>query len=451
MIVNLKIPDFFQELYRTKYRYVIYYGGRGGGKSHAIARAVISRMIENPKMFVVCVREVQKSIELSSYKLLCDIIREYVEKQWIDPRFFIIQNDGIKTIDGGVIKFLGLSNITDDNIKSIEGCNICWVEEANTIRKGSLDKLLPSVRAPNSQIFFSYNRNNLFEPVHTTLVTNQSENTFVKKINYCDNPYFPEVLERERIRCKETEPEEVYNHIWLGEPYSEEHLLITPQMILECESHESFHWKDYRPIIGVDVARDGLDYSVILARQNDKILFYEKHKGLHHKELASRACKVFRELDKYEEKPHIFVDGTGLGSGTYDFIADMGCGGQTASVNFGSRDVSDKRAYFNKRAEMYGRMAEFIKERKLEFPPHSDDLKSQLSYIPVDLGREELKIIPKEEIKKELGYSPDIADALALTFSHSLRELATKSDPRERANFRSFNALKSNEEMTRIW
>jgi phage terminase large subunit len=344
-IINFRIPEYFQELYRDKYRYVIYYGGRGGGKSHAVARAIISRLLENPKLFIACVREVQKSIELSVYKLICDIINEYVSNQWICPTFFKIYNDGIKTNEGGEIKFFGLSNITDDNIKSLEGCNICWVEEASTIKKSSFDKLLPSIRAPNSQIFFTYNRQTLFEPVHTALVTNKSNDVFVQKINYYDNKHFPEVLERERLRCKQSEPEEVYNHIWLGEPYSEEHLLISSSLLLDCEEHESINYKHYTPLIGVDVARDGLDYSVILVRQHDKILFYEKYKGLHHRELASQTCKIFRQVDEYAEKPHIFVDGTGLGSGTYDFICDFGYGSSTTSVVFGSRDVVDKKAY----------------------------------------------------------------------------------------------------------
>ena len=255
-MTTIKFIDKFKCLFDKSKRYVLLYGGRGGGKSQAVARALILQGL-NEKYLILCTREKQNSINESVYSLLKNIIFEYQEEGIINKNFFNIK------------------------VKSLEGVDICWVEEASSITKITLDVLLPTIRKEHSRIFFTYNRNTMFDPVHETLALNPSENTAVQEINYYNNPFFPKVLEEERLRCKENETEEVYRHIWLGEPYVEEAVLIPMELLKKNMNFKSENYKRFDVVMGVDVATsEGSDYSVLLMRQGNKILDIIKFKGL---------------------------------------------------------------------------------------------------------------------------------------------------------------------------
>ena len=269
---------------------------------------------------MLCAREKQNSINDSVYLLLKNIIDEYQTKGYFASRFVNILGDEIRFANGSRFVFKGLSNLTKDNIKSLEGVDICWVEEASSLTNETIDVLLPTIRKDDSQIIFTYNRQTLFDPIHCKLAVNKDLNTFIKQVNYCDNPYFPDVLEKERLRCKETEPEYIYNHIWLGEPYSEEHLLINTPDLIRCRNYKSTLYTDYKWRIGVDVARSGNDSSVILLRRNDKVIEYHKFKGLTGNELANQVSLMANKLQNYD----IFIDSIGVGASVCDFLKVMG-------------------------------------------------------------------------------------------------------------------------------
>ena len=206
----MRIPPIFMDLIESpQYRYKCYYGGRGGGKSESIGRALLI-LASKSKKRILCTREVQNSIKDSVYKLLVDLIKLYKL-----PCFTITQ-ETIKHLNGSEFIFKGLYNNTD-SLKSLHDIDIAWVEEAQTITKYSLDLFLPSIRANNSQIWFSFNRITKNDPVWTDLCANPSGNTLVKNVNWNDNPYFPQVLDDERLRCLKYKPDD-YAHIWEGEP-----------------------------------------------------------------------------------------------------------------------------------------------------------------------------------------------------------------------------------------
>ena len=293
-MTTIKFIDKFKCLFDKSKRYVLLYGGRGGGKSQAVARALILQGL-NEKYLILCTREKQNSINESVYSLLKNIIFEYQEEGIINKNFFNIKADEIEFKNGTRFIFKGLSNMTKDNIKSLEGVDICWVEEASSITKITLDVLLPTIRKEHSRIFFTYNRNTMFDPVHETLALNPSENTIVQEINYYDNPFFPKVLEEERLRCKENETEEVYRHIWLGEPYVEEAVLIPMELLKKNMNFKSENYKRFDVVMGVDVATsEGSDYSVLLMRQGNKILDIIKFKGLDGRDLAEKIM-IYRQ------------------------------------------------------------------------------------------------------------------------------------------------------------
>lgn len=160
----------------------------------------------------VCIREVQKSLKDSAKRLIEDKIGTLGVSQ-----HFEVLNDSIKTPGGGVILFQGMQDHTAESIKSLEGFDWAWVEEAQTLSARSLEMLRPTIRAPGSELWFSWNPRSAKDPVDALLRgTNPPKNAVVVRANYSDNPFFPDELEEERLHDKANNPHR-YGHIWLGE------------------------------------------------------------------------------------------------------------------------------------------------------------------------------------------------------------------------------------------
>jgi phage terminase large subunit len=208
-MINITIPDVFKELFQPK-RYKCFYGGRGGAKSHAFARALIVMGMQK-KMRIVCAREIQKNIKASVHTLIADIIRTH-ELTY----FYEIQEAVIKGKNGTEIMFSGLKH-NSTGIKSLEGSDVWWVEEAENVSASSWEILIPTVRKEGSEIWVSFNTKNISDPTYQNFVARQSDDILCKKVSWRDNPYFPEVLNKERLRLEKEDPE-AYAHIWEGEP-----------------------------------------------------------------------------------------------------------------------------------------------------------------------------------------------------------------------------------------
>ena len=202
------VPEKLLPLFEP-YRYKVAYGGRGSGKSWTYARALLA-LCRSQKTRVLCTREIQKSIKDSVKRLLDDQIQE-LGLGW----FFTSLETEIRGRNGSEILFAGLQNHTVESIKSYEAIDICWIEEAQTISKKSLDILIPTIRKPDSEIWITFNPMLDTDPVWTRFVENTPPHSFVVGMNYNDNPWFPEVLEIERQHCKESSPED-YSNIWEG-------------------------------------------------------------------------------------------------------------------------------------------------------------------------------------------------------------------------------------------
>lgn len=192
-------------------RYKGAYGGRGSGKSHFFAELLIEEHIRNPAMRSVCIREIQRSLEQSAKRLLEDKIISMGVSHLFD-----IQRDRIHTPNGGLIIFQGMQNHTADSIKSLEGYDRAWVEEAQTLSQRSLDLLRPTIRKEESEIWFSWNPRKATDPIDKFLRDEAPESATVIRANYSDNPWFPEVLREEMEWDKRRDPDK-YNHVWLGD------------------------------------------------------------------------------------------------------------------------------------------------------------------------------------------------------------------------------------------
>jgi len=206
-LAEVEFPVKLQCLFK-KSRYKVLWGGRGGAKSWGIARALLILATKNP-LRILCAREFQTSIRDSVHKLLSDQI---VSLGLTD--FYEITDRTIRGRNGSEFNFVGLKNNVA-NVKSFEGIDVCWVEEAQTVSARSWDVLIPTIRKEGSEIWVSFNPELESDATYQRFIQHQPENAIVQKINWNDNPWFPETLDLERRTLQSRDPE-AYNTVWEG-------------------------------------------------------------------------------------------------------------------------------------------------------------------------------------------------------------------------------------------
>jgi len=230
------------------HRYKVAYGGRGSGKSWSMARALLIKAANEPTR-VLCAREIQKSIKQSVHTLLNDQIQSLGL-----GAFYEVLESEIRGLNGSTFSFTGLATNTVESIKSFEGCDVVWVEEAQTVSKKSWDILIPTIRKPNSEIWVSFNPNIDTDDTYTRFVVNPPENAKVVKVNYTDNPWFPEVLEIERQHSLKTNPD--YANIWEGDCKAAVDGAIYSNEIREAQEGNRITTVPYDPMMKVHVVMD---------------------------------------------------------------------------------------------------------------------------------------------------------------------------------------------------
>ncbi len=208
--MELEFPEWAKCLFRPK-RYKVVYGGRGSAKSWSIARALLIQAAQKP-LRVLCTREVQKSIKDSVHRLLSD----QIAAMGLSGFFEVLETE-IRGKNGSVFLFAGLLQHTIDSIKSFEGVDRVWVEEAHSVSKKSWDVLIPTIRRADSEIWASFNPQLDSDEVFARFVKADRDDCTAVKVNYTENPWFPAVLEAERLTAQKTMRPEEYRHIWEGE------------------------------------------------------------------------------------------------------------------------------------------------------------------------------------------------------------------------------------------
>jgi phage terminase large subunit len=210
MALTIDVARAFRPLLDPS-RYKGAYGGRGSGKSQFFAGLIVDLAIRKPGLRAICCREVQKSLKESAKRLIEQKIEEYgVGDQ------FEVQESQIKTPGGGLIVFAGLQDHTAESIKSYEGFDVAWVEEAQTVSPKSLNLLRPTIRKPGSELWFSWNPRRRVDPVDQMLRGEElPTGAVVIRANWDANPWFPAELEQERLDCLRMQPDQ-YDHIWEG-------------------------------------------------------------------------------------------------------------------------------------------------------------------------------------------------------------------------------------------
>jgi phage terminase large subunit len=406
---KIKFLAVFKELFNPSWRYLIFYGGRSSGKSHAVAQALIIRG-RKEKLRILCTREVQNTIKDSVHKLLSDIIND---NNFID---YEILKDSIRnTVTGTEFIFKGLKHDIN-GIKSTEGIDICWVEEAQSITNQSIDILTPTIRKNGSQIIFTFNRLTELDPVYVRFVQTELPNTYVRKVNFDvlkNAGLLPDVIQQE-IDNDLVNPS-LYAHKWLGEPLSQtDDSIISRDSILKAMQREVD--QDGAIIIGADIARMGNDRTVLWKRKGLKTLDYKVYSN----KRTTEVCDLIEQLAEFDKTTEIRIDDTGVGGGVTDELLRREY--NVVAINFGG-EASNKDKYPNWISEAWWNFAEITNQIQL---PYNSDLLMELSTRKWKQDIRGRRAVESKNDYKKRGYrSPDLADACIICYSNNTKYLTT--------------------------
>jgi phage terminase large subunit len=406
--VKIQFLSEFKELFNEFWRNIVFYGGRGSGKTKHIGLALILRG-RSRKLRILATREIQKTINDSVHKVLRDIIEDngFTDYEVTDKT---IRNK----ITGTEFIFAGLRHNVNE-IKSMEGIDIAWVEEAQSISEDSLKVLAPTIRKTGSQIIFSYNRLNELDPVHVRYVLNKPAKTYVRKVNFDvleRAGLFPEALQLERD--EDAKDPALFAHVWLGEPVSQlDNAIIPRTAVLDAMSREIEGVGAIE--IGADIARLGNDRTVFKKRKGMKLLESRTFTHLRKTEV----CDQLEKFAGYDKSILIKVDDTGVGGGVTDEMMKRGY--NVLAINFGAKAM-DTDKYPNLISEAWFHVAEIMPQIQLDM---SEGLLNELSTRLWEMDNTGRRGVESKKIYKKRGYrSPDEADATIICFytPHSTTE-----------------------------
>lgn len=335
------------------------------------------------------------------HKLLSDLIESY---GFTD---YVVSRDSIINLQTGTeFIFRGLRhNIAE--IKSTEGLDICWIEEAQSLTKESIEIITPTVRKPGSQIIVTFNRFNELDPVYVHFVQDKKPQTYVGKVNYdvLDSVgLLPDVIKVEMEGDKKYPS--LFAHKWEGEPISQsEFSILSRDAVLEAMKRKVKD--DGQIVIGVDVARMGEDRTVFWKRKG---LATKEHK-VFRKLRTTEVCDQLERFAEYDKEIEIKVDDTGVGGGVTDDMKRRGY--NVTPVNFGAVP-HDKDKYPNLISEAWFYLETILKD--ISLPMNSDLLMELTSRQWVQDSKGKRRVESKNEYKKRGYSSPDLADACIICY-----------------------------------
>lgn len=398
--VRIKFLSQYRELFNEDWRNIVFYGGRGSGKSQHVALALLLRG-RTKKHLILCTRELQNTIADSVHALLAKLIDQYgfTDYEVTDK---VIRN----TLTGTRFIFKGLRHNANE-IKSTDGITISWVEEAQSISEDSLKVLAPTVRDTGSQLIFTFNRLNELDPVYVRYVMNVPAKTYHRQVNY-------DVLERAgllpdglrlELEADKANPA-TFAHVWLGEPVSQsDNAILGRGAVLQAMQRKV---SDEGAIeIGADIARMGDDRTVLTKRKGLKLIETKTYTKLR----TTEVCDRIEDFAGKDKNLLIKVDDTGVGGGVTDELLKRGY--NVMAINFGSKP-NDPDKYPNLISEAWFYLASIIDEIQLDM---STDLLMELSNRLWKMDSKGRRGVESKDDYKKRGYrSPDLADALILCF-----------------------------------
>lgn len=393
------------------YKYFVIEGGRGSGKTQSIARLLLY-IAEKRLVRVFCGREVQDTIEESVWAVLNDLIGK-------NNLSFDSKKVGITHyVTGSEFKFKGFREQGAVNIKGVEGADIIWVDEAQSITKTTLDMIIPTVRKNNCKLIFTMNRYLRDDAVMD--IASRPDCLHIK-INYFENPHCPLTLKHEAEMMR-NKSERDYNHIWLGQPLAQAGAHLFDSLKLEATRTIQPYGDLFKRqrVLGIDIAAEGDDGNVAtildrLSPQHWKATEQRRWDENDTMKTVGRIIGLIGEL-----KPTVtVVDKGNMGKGVVDRLLEAG---QKNIFPFdGASTVGvDTVHYANARANGYYLTEEWVSLGWLIIPPENKEVVRQLEKIKMVWRSDGRRLIqPKIEMKKAppkgIGYSPDEADSLMMS------------------------------------
>ena len=401
----LNIPQkLFPFIFKfNNYNYFLLEGGRASGKTQSVARFLLYIM-ENRCVRICCGREIQNSINESVKTVFLDLINEY------NLTYLIKKDNLIHQLSGSKIFFKGFREQGSVNIKGLEGVDILWIDEAQSITKTTLDVIVPTIRKKNSVIIFTMNRYNRFDAVYNFCA--KRKDCLHIYICYFDNPYVDEKIIKEAQISKNSNIND-YNHIWLGYPLSNNNeYLISSQLLdkalnLEYEKDENYCSNS---VMSVDLSACGADLCVakLLVEQNENIWLEKKTLSWSEADTDITKGKIVNIYGEWMPKV-LIIDADGLGYPIWVSIQKII---KNAIAFRGAKKPCSKYA-LNARADGYLALREYLEKGYLKLT--DKNAIRQLEYIKkIYKPNGLIAIQDKKEIRKIHNESPDWADCLMM-------------------------------------
>ena len=402
-LLQIVDPDVF-----NKYRYFIIKGGRGGGKSQAIARFVLY-LAEKYNIRVVCGRETQNSITESVYSLLADLIREY------QLNFDVQASEISSRSKPSTINFRGFREQGAFNIQGLEGVDILWVDEAQALKKATLDVLIPTIRKENCKLIFTMNPHVHNDPVS---ILEKRSDALVIEINYLDNQFCTTKLINDADECKKISMKD-YEHIWLGKPLdqSEDSLFSLADFDYGKQMAHQLATGYGLRVAGFDIARYGDDKCAAFIFQQMGALHWEEIfcDEWEHKDLNYTAGRILMITNDHNVDMAA-IDEDGIGSGPLDSLKKGR--GLEYFVGFRNPAISyqDNKSFGNNRTVN----AYKLKDGLMKGHRHIKTQKAidELLTIKYAFDNNQRRIlVSKDKMRKDGIKSPNIADACIMAES----------------------------------
>jgi len=437
MKVGVRIPKKLAPIMQP-HRYKILYGGRGGAKSRSVAQALLVKgMME--KRLILCTRELQKSIKDSVHRVLATQIDELGLQG-----FYEVQKQTILGINGTEFIFTGLRNNTAE-IKSLEGVDDCWCEEAENISDESWDILIPTIRKDGSEIWVTFNPDDEMGATWQRFVVNPPDDALVIEINYWDNPFFPETLRRQMEEMKEVDYQK-YLHIWEGKPNVDyEDSLIRPEWFdAAVGAHEKlgFDPEGIR-VVSFDPADDGSDEKSLVFRHG---VVVKDVKAWLDGDITTAIPRAFDYAEDVKADCLVY-DSIGIGASVKVALMARDPVGRRRYMGFSGSDrveypdqlyneeKPNKEMFRNRRAQYYWHLRDRFEKTYLAVekgryidPQELISIDKEVEYLSVlkselcrikrkrSIGSSLLQVESKEDMKRDGRKSPNRADALMMSF-----------------------------------
>jgi len=425
--VSIRLAKIYEPLFKKK-RMKAMFGGRGGGRSHNVARYILIRAMRE-RLRIWCAREIQNSISDSVQHLFIELINLYHLEQY----FKITDQDIICLATGSYFMFKGFrgsgGTYSAERLKAYEDFDILWVEEASACSMESLNVVSKTIRKEGSELLFTFNRVLEEDPVWRFTCYDcgdiystgyfEDDDRLIIYANVERNEFATSILYKEQEQDKKRLTVDEYNRIWLGYPDRSAGFkafftrdMIYRDVIIPTEEEYS----RYEVVCGFDPNGGGKDSACAVARQGRVIKEIAVYRDI--KDPLDLA-ELFMNFKRKHNCKTAYCD---RGYGQAVLAIARQSNEAIAPVDFGGRS-SIPETYGNKRAEIYGKLKNWLidggylgdsKDEKVV------ELKRELQNIEYNLRKSDdgkIYLCSKDEIRKRLGRSPDEADALALTFA----------------------------------